>query len=412
MLIPYTEATNQLPKDTSNRLKTLVNKYIGISFPALQLAVYHQGKPAIDAAWGWIDPDSQQHPTTPKSRFDLASLTKLFVSTAFLSLINDSRVSLDEPIVSIIPEFGTHNPRPIDGGQDPHTKAHLLTPVALQEKTVDPTIITFRHLMTHTSGLSPWRDVYQSAGPAPTPPNIPDPIPRDSRWKNALQALCNYAFVDLPGNQIRYSDLGLMLLGEATSRLHDTPGHLEEAVQTQVLSKLELETTLFNPLQSGLHQERTVPTEIDPTWRKRRCWGEVHDENACGVGGVAGHAGLFSTAHDVATFGQAWLTNDPRFSIPPDMMDAAKQEQVIMDIERRGLGWMLKSRENSSAGDSFHELSFGHTGFTGTCLWIDPERQLVIACLTNAVYLGREHMNVHPFRRAINTFFAEELGHT
>lgn len=405
---PYHQTTNQLPIDLFQTLEATVQDYLFSHFPAAALAVYYQGEVLLDAAWGWVDPDAQQTPVTTETRFDLASVTKLFVTTAFLSALSQNHIDLDDALVSVIPEFGVINPRPIDGGQDPHSKNYLETPTTLRGQTVDPTQVTFRHLLTHTSGLAPWRDVYRSAGDAPvTPPDQIDPISRTERWQKGVEAICQYAFVGHPGSEIRYSDLGLMLLGEAASRLHGTPGYVDRVVQDRVLSPLGLATVSYNPIQHGIERNQIVPTEDDPTWRKRRVWGEVHDENACGVGGVAGHAGLFSTAGDVMRFGAAWLENDERLNIPPELMTQAKQEQAVTGIERRGLGWMLKATENSSAGDLFPLSSYGHTGFTGTSLWIDPERKLVVACLTNAVYGGREKMNAHPFRRAIHTLLAE-----
>jgi CubicO group peptidase (beta-lactamase class C family) len=133
----------------------------------------------------------------------------------------------------------------------------------------------------------------------------------------------------------------------------------------------------------------------------------VHDENACGVGGVAGHAGLFGTARDVAMFGQAWLQRDERFSISPEMMNMATREQAISGASRHGLGWMLKSHKDSSAGEYFSPESYGHTGFTGTSLWIDPEQELVVATMTNRVYPGREKVGIHAFRRALHDLIAQ-----
>lgn len=396
-----------LPSATFQKLDELVREGLADKFPAVALAVFHRDKVLLDTAWGWVDPDTQQYPVTPDTRFDLASVTKLFVTSAFLSAVSEGRVKLDDPVVSVIPEFGAVNPRPIDGGQDPHTKETLPTPPELARQTVDPSTVTFSHLLTHTSGLSPWRDVYRSAGAPPAPPDQIDSIPRAERWANGLHAICNYAFVDYPGNKVRYSDLGLMLLGEAASRLYGTPGEVDRAVQERVLNPLGLTSTTYNPMQVGVERSLIAPTENDPTWRKRRAWGEVHDENACGVVGIAGHAGLFATAGDVMHFGVAWLKNDPRLGLDADLMETAKQEHANTDGERRGLGWVLKAHENSSAGDLFHPTTFGHTGFTGTSLWIEPQRELVVACLTNAVYGGREKMETHPFRRAVHTLLAE-----
>jgi CubicO group peptidase (beta-lactamase class C family) len=232
-----------------------------------------------------------------------------------------------------------------------------------------------------------------------------------------LRAIYEYPFVSEPGDGIvRYSDLGLMLLGEAAARLHEESvgalraapnADLKKTIQARVLSPLKLNTTTFNPMWSGVDRKDIAPTENDP-WRKRRIWGEVHDENACGVGGVAGHAGLFATARDVAALGQAWLENDPILKISRQLMDDAKREHANTDGTRRGLGWMLKAKVDSSAGDFFSMDSYGHTGFTGTSLWVDPERNLVVACLTNRVYPGREkHEGIHEFRRAIHHLIAK-----
>lgn len=356
---------------------------------------------------GWIDPDTQQHPVQPDTLFDLASVSKLHTATAFLALASQGRAALHDPLVSVIPAFGASGPRPLDGGQDPHTKEQRPTPENVQGHTADPVQVTLYHLLTHTSGLAPWRDVFNAAGPVPLPPEQVDPLPRAERWGRALDALCNYPFVGRPGARaVRYSDLGLMLLGEVVSRTHGTPGALDTAIQECVCTPLGLESITYNPLQHRRDRHTIAPTEDDPDWRGRRCWGEVHDENACGVGGVAGHAGLFGTARDVAALGQAWLERDPRLGITPDLHANAIRKHEETEGMRRALGWMLKASEDASAGDLFCVDSFGHTGFTGTSLWIEPVRQLVVAVLTNRVYPGREKPGIHAFRRAVHDMFA------
>ncbi|MBI5669246.1 MAG: beta-lactamase family protein [Chloroflexi bacterium] len=403
------QPVNQLPAETDARLHDLLRANLDVVFPAAALCVVHQGAVVLNQAWGWLDPDTRQRPTQPDTWFDLASVTKLFTVTAFLSLVSAGKVAIDDTIVTVLPEFGRISPRPIDGGQDPHSRERLPTPDNLAGKTVYPARVTFRHLLAHTSGLAPWRDVYNAAGSAPTPPDVPDPISRAERWSKALNVLWDYPFVDEPGQRVHYSDLGLMLLGEAVSRLNGTPGALDTAIRAWVTAPLGLSTVMFNPVRNGVERERIAPTEYDATWRQRRVWGEVHDENACGVGGVAGHAGLFAAARDVAALGQAWLTEDTRLSIKPELLREARQEQT--NGERRGLGWVLKSPEagESSAGDVFSLSSFGHTGFTGTSLWIDPERQLVVAALTNSVHPGRLRPGTFEFRRDVHTLLAEGL---
>ncbi len=394
-------------------LEAVVQRHLGDTFPALALTVVRDGAVWLNEAWGWIDPDSRQLPVQPDSLFDLASVSKLFTASAFLSLVSQGLVALEDRLVDVVPEFGESGPRPLDGGQDPHTKARLPTPDALRGQTADPSRVTFRQLLTHTSGLAPWRDVFNAAGPAPLPPDRTDLVSPQERWANALRALCTYPLVGQPGDGVvRYSDLGFMLLGEAVSRLHGTPGALDVVIRERVLEPLRLESLVFNPLQHGRARTAIPPTENDPTWRGRRCWGEVHDENACGVGGVAGHAGLFGSARDVAALGQAWLERDPRLGISPDVMRAATQEHAATDGMRRGLGWMLKAPEDSSAGDRFSPDSYGHTVFTGTSLWIDPRRALVVACLTNRVYPGRDKPGIHDFRRAAHDLLAEAVDGT
>jgi len=407
---------NALPPELNDRLLAIIEGSIGDVFPAVAIAVIHEGKLVLDIGRGIIDPATGSGVVTPTTRFDLASVTKLFTSTCFLALVSKGKVRLDDPLVSVIPEFGAISPRIIDGGQDPHSKARLDTPADLVGQTVDPAQVTFRHLMTHTSGLAPWRDVFNAAGAAPKPPDQPDPVSRNERWARGLRAICMYPFVGQMGSAARYSDLGLMLLGEAMARVwyagdvfKPTFSHLtlDMAICEGICEKIKIESPCFNPVRNGLDPLTIAPTEDDPVWRGRRVWGEVHDENACGVGGVAGHAGLFANAGDLAAFGQAWLEYDPRLQIDPGLMDEATREHAETNGERRGLGWMLKAREGSSAGDKLSPDTFGHTGFTGTSLWIDRERALVVATLTNRVYPGRWHEGIMPFRRAVHDLLAE-----
>lgn len=405
-LLPGQTVTSRL----SRALQPVIDDHLGTTFPALALTVVHNGETLLNAAWGWLDPETRTRPTRPDALFDLASVTKLFTVTAFLGLVSEGRAGLDDPLVSIVPEFGARSPRPLDGGQDPHTRALLPTPDAARGQTADPSRVTFRQLLTHTSGLAPWRDVYTAAGPPPPPPDQPDPLPRKTRWANGLRALCGYPFVGQPGDGVvRYSDLGLMLLGEAAARLHGTPGDLEPVVRTRVLDPLGLASATFNPLRYGRARENIAPTEFDAVWRGRRCWGEVHDENACGLGGVAGHAGLFAAARDVAVLGAAWLDADPRLGVDSVLVRDATRQHAAWDGVRRGLGWLLKGGDDSSAGDLFSPASFGHTGFTGTSLWVDPARRLVVACLTNRVYRGRHFMGILAFRRALHDAIAREV---
>jgi len=139
--------------------------------------------------------------------------------------------------VQVIPEFGESGPRPLDGGQTRITKVRLPIPDSARGQMADPSRVTFYHLLTHTSGLAPWRDVFHAAGPAPAPPDQVDPLPRAERWRRALRALCAYSFVGQPGDRVvRYSHLGLMLLGEVVSRLPGCAGALDQVLRLRCLT--------------------------------------------------------------------------------------------------------------------------------------------------------------------------------
>ncbi len=387
------------------RLDEIITSRLATVAPAVTLMAILRGEIILHRAWGWIDIDTKKIPATTETLFDLASVTKLFTVAAFLQQVSAGKVTLDTPLVEVIPEFGVLNPRPMDGGQDPHSKEVLPIPDTVKGKAVDTAQVTFFHLLTHTSGLPAWRDVFNVAGLAPMPPTQRDPIARAERWSRSLSAIYNYAFVAQPGEEVIYSDIGLMLLGEAVTRLTQRP--LDAAIREHVTAPLGLSSPTFNPLQNNVARENIAPTENDPKWRQRRCWGEVHDENACGVGGVAGHAGLFANVRDVAAFGQAWLSHDPRLKIDPTLMAAAVREQAETDGNRKGLGWMIKAAEGSSAGEYMDISTYGHTGFTGTSLFIDPTKQLVVALLTNSVYPGREAPGKFELRRDVHNLIGK-----
>ena len=394
-------------------LNALMVQHVGRTFPSCVLAVLHRGQVVVHQAWG----ETEKQAATIDTLFDMASITKLFTTTVFLQCVSQGRVGLDDPLYSVLPGFALSGPRPIEGGQDPHTLVRQRVDPALQGQMADPQQVTFRQLLTHTSGLAAWRDVFAVVGPVPNAPNIAPtispqshaPVQAQARWAQAMAAINQYPFIDQPGQRVVYSDIGFMLLGQAVQALCGMP--LDRAIQMYVLDPLGLKHTLFNPVQSGrVGVNHTAATELDLRWRQRRVWGEVHDENACAVGGVAGHAGLFATAMDVAQFGQAWLSASVSLGLDANLAAQALTEQAVTDDVRRGLGFVLKSHHNASAGDVFSEATFGHTGFTGTTLWVDPRRECVVACLTNGVYLGRAVHAPHAFRRQLHDLLALSIA--
>ncbi|MCY4062280.1 MAG: serine hydrolase [Chloroflexi bacterium] len=384
----------------------LLAHHLPATFPALSVCVIHGGETVWQDARGWIDPDDKSWPITVESLFDLASVTKLIVETSFLVLVDAGAIALESRLVDVIPEFGHVNPREIRGGQDPHTRVLLPAEPQYLDSQVDPTDVTFKHLLTHSSGLPPWRSVYLLAGDSPPSPPTHLAQYDEERWRRGLKSMVDFPFAGSVGEAVRYTDIGIMLLGESVARLHG--GRLDTAVGDLVLKPLGLDSFIYNPMLNGVPRERIAPTELDNHWRKRRAWGEVHDENACGLGGIAGHAGLFATARDVARFGQAWLAGDQRLAIGADLRQLATSRQVSGQF-RLGLGWMLKAESDSSAGDLYSANSYGHTGFTGTSLWIDPDRELVSAVLTNRVYHGRADEGIHAFRRAMHDLIVESI---
>ncbi len=390
----------------SAAFERLLERHLPASFPALSICVIHRGETVWQDARGWIDPGDESLPITVESLFDLASVTKLIVETSFLVLVDAGAIALESRLVDVIPEFGHVNPREIRGGQDPHTRAILPVEPPYRDSQVDPAGVTFKHLLTHSSGLPPWRSVYLLAGDRPPPPPTHAVQYDERRWRRGLKAMVDFPFAGKIGDTIRYTDIGIMLLGEAVARLHGR--RLDLAVNDLVLKPLGLGSFTYNPMLNGVPRERIAPTELDNHWRQRRAWGEVHDENTCGLGGIAGHAGLFATARDVARFGQAWLAGEMRLAISADLRQKATSQQVSGQF-RLGLGWMLKAERDSSAGDLYSANSYGHTGFTGTSLWIDPERELVSAVLTNRVYHGRADEGIHAFRRALHDLIVESI---
>ena len=392
--------------DFDARLDALLGRHVPATCPALSLCVFERGDLRFQLCRGYIDPDTRRLPVTAETLFDLASVTKLIVETAFLALVEAGEVALDDPLHAVIPEFAEVNPRAIAGGQDPHTGDMLPLEAGIRDGSVDSRRVTFFHLLTHTSGLQPWRSVYQDAAAEAPPPAQPGQAYDSERWRRGLAAMLRYPFAAPVGDGVRYSDIGIMLLGEAVARICGC--RLDEAIARLVLHPLDLRSFTYNPVANGVPRQNIAPTEMDSRWRKRRAWGEVHDENACGVGGIAGHAGLFAAAEDVARFGQAWLCGDERLRLSAALRQKATREHASGQF-RMGLGWMLKAARDSSAGDHYSASSYGHTGFTGTSLWIDPERQLVTALLTNRVWHGREADAIHDLRRAVHDLIASEV---
>ncbi|NPA27281.1 MAG: serine hydrolase [Chloroflexi bacterium] len=356
-------------------------------YTAAVVQVRHRGRAVYHRAVGWPDPEAAgEQVTTRHTLFDLASITKPFVATAFLHLVaRTPELGLNTPVAAVLPEF--QGLRPVRAYPHPLQPGYTVQP-SRHDGLIDAAQVTFQHVLTHSAGLPAWTRLY-------------------TLEPEALRAtVLGTPFAYPPGQRVIYSDVGFMILGWAVEALAGRP--LDQAVHALVLEPLGLRATGYRPA----HRREPLPpgavaaTEACP-WRGRRVRGEVHDENAWRLGGVAGHAGLFSTAAEVAAFGQAWLDatrgHGPLAELlGPDLARQAVQLQAAEGPVRRGLGWALWSPAPRSASHPLGPRTFGHTGFTGTSLFVDPDCDLVIAALTNRVYFGRDSTPISDWRLALH----------
>ncbi len=383
-----------------SEVNSLLSAAVGKVAPTLVCRVEQGGTLLFEGSYGWLNPASQTRPTPADAVFDLASLTKLFTTTAFLRLVADDQVAIDQTVAEIVPEFGGQ--RIIGGTEDPLSKRPLPAVPEWSGAIVDANTVTFRHLLTHTSGLPAWRSLYRMCGAPPVFPLDDAEIAR--RQQCALDAIVGFPFVAPPGLSYAYSDIGLILLGMAVERLHGQ--RLDAAIHALVSEPLGM-GVCYNP-PAEIHS--TVAATEDDPWRGRRLRGEVHDENAAGLGGIAGHAGLFGSAADLCRLGRLYLRGGAPLLSPILAHESIRAQQIPTVDERRGLGWMLHCDPNPSCGPLFSPESFGHTGFTGTSLWCDPARDLCVALLTNRVYAGRDRAAIAALRPALHSAIIQAVA--
>lgn len=324
------------------------------AFPGAVLAVGKDGALVHLQSFGRLGYEHDAAEAQPDTIYDLASLTKVVVTTtAAMMLCDEGRLDIDKPVSAFLPGFS--------GG--------------LKDR------VTVRHLLTHSSGLD-WTA----------------PLYKEIRGKEAY--LARIQALDLayePGTKSLYSDLGEILLGEIVERVAGET--LDAFARARILGPLGMKDTSYLP-GPGL-RPRIAPTEQDP-WRGRLLVGEVHDDNAFALGGVAAHAGLFGTASDLARFAQMMLNGgvyDHRRFAARDVVERFTRRAGVPGSSR-ALGWDTPSA-GSSAGTRFSPRSFGHTGFTGTSLWIDPDRKLFVVLLTNRVHPTRDNNAIRAVRPAV-----------
>ncbi|MUK88964.1 serine hydrolase [Ornithinibacillus sp. L9] len=285
--------------------------------------------------------------------FDVASLSKIFTTTAAMKLYEEGYIELDDPVADYIPEFAQN------GKED----------------------VTIRHLMTHTSGFVAWVPLYTIG---------------DSR-EERLQYVFEYPLDNPPGSTYTYSDLNMITLASIIERLSGK--RLDQFVNENLTEPLEMNDTMYNPPENL--KSRIAATEFQPWTNRDLVWGEVHDENAWSLDGVAGHAGIFSTANDIAKLAHMYI-NEGRYGgkqiLQPETIELLVENQIPeFPGNDHGLGWELGQNWYM---DALSEGStIGHTGYTGTSIVVNQSNDTIAILLTNRVHPTRDTVSTNPARR-------------
>lgn len=353
------------------RVDSIIEAAIGQgAAPGAAVAIGRHGRLVRLRGYGRLDYRPGFGAVTDSSLYDLASLTKVVATTtAAMLLVDDGLLDLNAPVGRYLPEWRGS---------------------AVKER------VTIRNLLLHNSGLTAGSPLWRTA-------HNPD---------DALRIISALSLEYEPGSRAVYSDFGMILVALIVERVSGKP--LDLLLAERVYRPLGLQETMFNPLGQTLagamtgkgvacciadaHSiwfPRIAPTEVDRTYRKQHMHGRVHDENAFAIGGIAGHAGLFSSARDLAVFSQMLLNggyyNGQRIIKPQTVRRFTSRADPRFS---RALGWDTPDPPqnlNSSAGAYFSPSSFGHTGFTGTSIWVDPEHDLFVVLLTNRVNPTRDN---------------------
>lgn len=336
---PLMAQTGEVRQDRLAAIERVVEQ--GLSrgeMPGAVVLIQYKGTPIYFKAFGERQVEPVREPMTLDTVFDLASLTKpVATATCIHKLLEQGKLSLDVPVMKWIPDFGQNGKEQV----------------------------TVRHLLTHQGGLIPDN-------------SLSDYL--DGR-ELAFQRIHELSLRSPAGEQFAYSDVGFLMLGELVEKVSGQP--LAEFAAEQVFRPLEMRDTTYNPGEPL--RMRLAPTEKrDGEWIR----GQVHDPRAFALGGVAGHAGLFSTAGDLARYGQCLLNRgelDGKRILEPATVNAMfAPERVSSGL--RSLGWDKDSPYSSNRGDLLSASAIGHGGFTGTAMWIDPEQDLILVFLSSRLH--------------------------
>ena len=354
--------------------------------PGAVVCVAYRGQVVWHQAYGAAALTPHYRPMQRDTLFDIASLTKVVATTSLLLLAHHEGVChLDD----------------------------ALQHVYLQTRGTPLGATTVRQLLAHSGGLAAWCPLYQVLLPAG--PTGQTAASAAARRRQAIQKILQEPCAYLPGSQVLYSDLGFMLLGDLVATLYQQP--LERLFAERVAQPLGLSCTGYRPLD-GSSLLPASPTAYAATeacpWRARVLAGEVHDENAWAMGGVAGHAGLFATAEDLWRFAQAVLETaaGQRDWLPSTLLQESWQRHATPPGTTRAHGWDTPTPGHSSSGDYFSQRSIGHLGFTGCSLWIDLTHQVTVVLCTNRVHPTRHASGITRLRPAVHNLIMHALGVT
>jgi CubicO group peptidase (beta-lactamase class C family) len=351
------------------------------AFPGAVLTAVYRGDLVHHEAYGHLS-WTLKEPTTVDTVYDLASVTKVFTATALLKLIEQGMIGLETSAEEVAPELrgSCHGP------------------------------LTVRQLLEHTSG-QPRRFTRiieaEAAFALAAGPTVK--VSEEERARRIVKLLEDLRDVELlfsPGSRVAYTSLGYFLLGVMVERL--TGKRLDEYLDDTLTKPLGLASLSYLPLASDYGDAAIAPTEVCP-WRRIQVRGQVHDEITAYLGGISGHAGLFGRSRDLVAFGVAVLENK-KLGVNPKLLARSVQSQTRgLPGEERGWGWLIRSVD-SFMGDFVSPYSFGHTGFTGTSLLVDPESELVVSLLTNRVNGTRRNNRIGAVRKGLHDRIAVAVG--
>jgi len=340
------------------------------AFPGASIAVTSKGQLIALKAFGRFTYEPDSPLVTSASVFDLASVSKVVATTSMaMILYQRGLVDLETPVVAIVPEFAGLN---AGLNKDPRRGE-----------------VSLHMLLAHSSGLPAYERLFL----------------KTKTRDELLDAAFTTPLTADPGTRAEYSDIGFIILGVALERIADES--LDRFCPRELFGPLGMLHTTYNP--PAAWRDSIPPTADDGTFRHRIIRGEVQDENASVLGGVAPHAGLFATAEDVATFAHTMLQGGPSLIRPETRALFTRRESSPAGTSR-ALGWDTPSSPHSQSGKYFSAGSFGHLGYTGTSLWIDPTRDLSVALLTNRTWPDCSNKAITEVRPTFHDAVVEALA--